>query len=670
MSATSSSADKYLFLFRTDDDTLNPVKTALQSFYKYPTDSAHFFEVTGCNNFKSSYESLILSLMPGTPPVCKNPDPSGKVPVGESKKNTLIVIISGNANSSGLITGNPTVTSSLTWQAIREILKGIIIPAVGPPQTYLYQQNTEVHVFFLSPFCNSFLSECISHGIPVTSGTMLVPQSSMDSDSITHQSLRNTFLFNLANELKLNTSTALDTYGRISFNDIAAALPGVTTGTDFKLMAPNPTDKYFPGYSWFEIEDGDPDWFRSPDIIIKHSAPYDTPEYEQSYLKDSSGYLNTIDVHVKIIGTHPVKSFKVDLGVFMDTEIIGVDEPSVKSVKSVTGLLLPDTVTVPDVSFDTVQLLFENFNAIVARATIEGDAEFSDTDPEQNDYEAELAISYFPVPIPLTCSATSTPASSSAIADGTIDVSASGGVPPLNYKVDTGPTQTNPHFGSQSSGLHHVIVTDSASTPAICECDVTVGTIGVVVPCDTLLDNNYLNICRKSNGDLKFTFKVFPHIPDGYYRTRMYKIRWKSPIPNSGLSMINSDFIRLTEMTVVATGVNYISGVYYPFVTLRVPSHTTGELLLKHHGKISPAVLNLAGVPVSIFFKRVFGIWPWPWRHPWHWPWRWPWNWNLSWPRKWPWPWRWPWLWPWSWYVRIARFRLKILNDTYDLVEF
>jgi hypothetical protein len=670
MSATSSSSDKYLFLFRTDNDTLDPVKTVLQSFYKYPTDSAHFFEITSCNNFKPAYESLILSLMPGTPPACKNPDPLGKVPAGESKKNTLIVIISGDADSSGLKTGGATISSSITWIELRKILKGIIEPAVGLPKTYLYQQNTEVHIFFLSPFCNSFLSECTSQGIPVTSGTMLVPQSSMDTYSTTHQALRNTFLFNLAEELKLNTFTALDTYGRISFNDIAAALPGVTTGTDFKLIAPNPTDKYFPGYSWFEIEDGDPDWFRSPDIKIKHSAPYNTAEYEQRYLKDSSGYLNTIDVQVKIIGTHPVKSFKVDLGVFKDTEVIGADEPTVKSVNTVAGVHLPGYVTVPDVSFNTVQLLFENFNAIVARATNEGDSEFSDTDPEQNDYEAELAISYFPVAIPLTCSATSSPASSSTIANGTIDVSATGGYSTLNYAVDRGQTQTNPHFGSQSSGLHHVTVTDSASPSTICECDVTVGISGGVIPCDSLLDNNYLNICRKSNGDLKFTFKKFPHIPRGYYRSRMYKIRWKSPIPNSGLSLINSDFIRLTHMTIVSTGVNYISGIYYPYVILRVSANSTGELLLKHPGKLSTGTINLSGVPVSIFFRRVFGIWPWPWRHPWHWPWRWPWDWHLSWPWKWPWPWRWPWLWPWLWYIRIARFRLNIFSDTYDLVEF
>ena len=99
MSATTSSSDKYLFLFTTDSDNFGPVKTALQDYYKFPVAATNTFEVTGCNNFVNGYKSVIETLRGTDPdPAINNyalPDPSGKVPLSETNSLTLIVVISG-----------------------------------------------------------------------------------------------------------------------------------------------------------------------------------------------------------------------------------------------------------------------------------------------------------------------------------------------------------------------------------------------------------------------------------------------------------------------------------------------------------------------------------------------------------------------------------------------
>jgi len=62
MSATSSSSDKYLFLFTTtENDDLTPVKSALQDYYKYPAAADHTFEAKGRANFAPVYKTLVKS---------------------------------------------------------------------------------------------------------------------------------------------------------------------------------------------------------------------------------------------------------------------------------------------------------------------------------------------------------------------------------------------------------------------------------------------------------------------------------------------------------------------------------------------------------------------------------------------------------------------------------
>jgi len=299
MSATTSSSDKLLFLFTTDSDDLSGIKSALQDFYKFPASNT--FEATGCNNFVSTYKSIIEALR-GTDPdpavnTYKVPDAAGLTPNSEPKTLTLVVVISGEADSSGLIDSG---SNSLTWEKIRQTLFGTIPNPM--PKTYSYQSYCEIHVIFATPFCNSFLSAWDGN-IPISNGTLTISQTTSDLIS---QALRETYLNNIATELELGTSTILDTDGRISFNDIAASIHGGSVGSYFRSVGTGVAGKYFPGYSYFEIHDGNPSWWESDDIYIN------------SYNNDlyTVGSLNTVYINVHTAGTHPVKDFWVGVKLF------------------------------------------------------------------------------------------------------------------------------------------------------------------------------------------------------------------------------------------------------------------------------------------------------------------------------------------------------------------
>ena len=428
------------------------------------------------------------------------------------------------------------------------------------------------------------------------------------------------------------------------------------------------------------------------DIKFEHNALLDSAYstgYENAYLFDyqtttptgtTTTHRNDLIVKTSNNGTHPVRHYRVDAAVFLDSEHLGVDEPVTKSYneQDFTVPLLP---LLPGKSDEIKLIGFTlnkiNFNLVVAAATLTGDDEFDNANPSGNDNESMLAI----VHVSFSCLVTHTDISATGISDGTISFSLSGGIPPYNCVVDGNTTLVSPPndsitVPSLAAGTHQVSAYDSDTPPNTWEGTVDIadpgsGTGTVVPQCIPLLDNQYLNICRKPNNDLKFTFKMFPHIPIGYFRSRIYKIRWKSSLPDIIYpNIIPDDYLRFINITVAATGRDHISGVDYPYMILRVPAAMTGVMLLKHTDYNWPFEKVRVEVPVAIYFKRMFGIWPWPWRYPWRWPWRWPWNWRLSWPWCWPWPWRWPWRWPWSWYKRIARFKLVISHNVYDIIEY
>ena len=101
MSATSSPSDKLLFLFTTDSDDLSGIKSALQDYYDFP--AANTYETSGCDTFINTFKSVIYALRGSDPDPAINsyltPDPNGKVPASETNKLTLVVVISGNADT-------------------------------------------------------------------------------------------------------------------------------------------------------------------------------------------------------------------------------------------------------------------------------------------------------------------------------------------------------------------------------------------------------------------------------------------------------------------------------------------------------------------------------------------------------------------------------------------
>ena len=355
MSATSSSSDKYLFLFTTDSDDLSGVKSALQDFYKYPAGTDNTFEASGCSNFKSAFMMLIEKLAGTDPttPVYSTPDPAGLVPAGETNMNTLVIVISGDADSSGL---KDSLNNKLTWAELRQTIFGTISQPVGPPKTYMYQLYTEIHVVFASPYCNSFLQECDTNGIPVNTGTILIPQTTSNAID---KAGRVAFLNSWATELGLGTTTIIDSNGRISLNDIAASIHGGSVATYFRSVGAGVSGKYFPGYSYFEIYDGSPNWDESPDIYINAFS-------KNLYCP---GQTSTVYINIHTSGTHPIKSFWIGAKHFGPG--LGETDAIIISNLKTSDSSLPGIIKPGDSFLYNYNLMFNNtatYSYVVARA--------------------------------------------------------------------------------------------------------------------------------------------------------------------------------------------------------------------------------------------------------------------------------------------------------------
>jgi hypothetical protein len=426
------------------------------------------------------------------------------------------------------------------------------------------------------------------------------------------------------------------------------------------------------------IHDGPSDT-DSPDINVVHTS---IPAVSRSqYLFDSGGNpRNTISIHVELQGTHCVRSFCINLGIYRSLEQVSVDEPLLNANKTVTGFWKPGD-PIPDTSFDTLMLSQIDYNCIVARVSTKCNGTFTGIDgvnPADNDNEAQLNITIYEEQ--LQCIVTHVDESPAGANNGSITIAATGGVPfpasspsPYEYNINSGQWGSTNQFNNLSGGPRTVCARDSAGTTCCQTVDLTAQGSGVS-QCEQLLDNDYIHICRTTSGSLKCTFKAYPHLPEGYYRTRGYKIKWKPPILHPVTPSIPpSDIIEFHNVTVVSSGLDHIGGSYRPYMILRVNDNRPGEILLKYP---KPGIVTdgqRVSVPVKIYFRRMFGIWPpWWWRWPWHWDWRWrwPWDWRWSWPWRWPYRWRWPWLWPFSWWRRIARFKLIIVPHMYDIEEY
>lgn len=299
MSATTSSEDKYAFLFRTDTGiNLSDVKNTLSNLYGYP--AANIKESVGCANLASDFQAVANAIAGHTP--------AGTPHQGQARKNTFIVFICGNANSGGLSDGS----NIIDWDSLGYNLDP------GPA----YYSNSEVHFFLIFPYCDNMVSRLTffpdgSINLPVCpdfsifngqSGYLAAWKQAFDTDVAS--------LFN---------SDKLLTFHAAANKIYSLGNPGTSTlATFFKQKAAGSDDtgfisEYYPGYPSLEIEDGNPYFYKTNDIWLNDLDPLDTtiPQADRDlYDNYEADKDNKISVRIHNKGTHPVKDFNVGVGVF------------------------------------------------------------------------------------------------------------------------------------------------------------------------------------------------------------------------------------------------------------------------------------------------------------------------------------------------------------------
>lgn len=587
MSATHSQSDKFIFLFRTDASfDLSKAKEAFHNYYNYSSGVNNTIEATGCANFKNSFKTILNNIVANIP--------SGSTPNGETPLNTFVVVILGNADASGLKDG---ATSAVSWTDLRSYISGTFGASTIP-----YSLYTEVHVICLTPFCNSLVSQW-DQSLPVTSGTLIVPPTVTDALA---PAAAQTFLDNWTNYLKLSTALPVDAYGRISFNDIASAMLGAQTANLFRTAGAGNPGKFFPGFCAFEIKDGNPNLWESPDINIHHplDVSYGTG-FETGYLKDNlTSIRNYISVKVTNSGTHPLKKFRIDLGVYKQSIAIpGI--PNISSYKDCGFIKGGEKL---DIEFTDVRLSDPDYANLVVAATYSGDTNFADANISANTNEAQRSIALINESLDFTFSKTNvTPIGGT---NGTITVIGSGGARPYNCsctgKTDL-PADPSCIFRDLTAGAKTITLKDSSSIQLSCIKTVTLTESDPSSPgnptCDPRLDTQYLAICRETNGNILITFKAYPVQP-AFYQFRIYKIRWKLTGLNAHTPASPPSNISLTNAVITASGVENVAGQTYTYHFIRVPNLQVGTMTLIHIRPLWPFGHIRLEIATEIFYKK------------------------------------------------------------------
>jgi hypothetical protein len=568
MSATTAPSDKFAFLFKTSGSTedLSGIKSTLKTWYGYP--DTHIKESTGCTNLFTDFQTLPAPLSD------VNPVPSGQVGLGETKRLTLFVFITGNANAAGLTDSG----GSVSWDDLLTLAGGDI-PGL-PPVDFFNNQKVEVNFFVATPHVNAFINLWKTNST-VAFGTLLIPVTTGDALDGTG---RQNFINQVSNLLQLQTGSTPDpATGMQSFNDIAKIIHPVATAT-YSASSGSETE-YFPGRPLLLINDGpSPDYFESPDIKIKHTLAADSgyaTGFETGYLKDNASTIrNKIEVTVVNNGTHALKTLNISIGIFLQSNTIP-GTPDVLRTKVVATGLKPGETILP-VSFDDIRLQSDLYNFIVACSSYADDNDFTDCSPQTRANEAQRSIAV--ITETLDFEMDQTPVNPAGSNNGTITINITGGI--ANYTCNcTGcAAQTVSQtctFSNLSPGLKTITVTDSSS-PAL-SCTKTT-TIAEVQPstCTNRLDNSYVNICRTDLGDLKFTFKVYP-LPPFPSLFRLYKMRFQltSLIPPDPFRPVPGEIERV-NVTIISSGTELVNGVRYGYVNLRVPRNQVGHIIMHH----------------------------------------------------------------------------------------
>ncbi len=330
MTATNSAKDKFALLFRTGTDDLSVFKDTLHEYYGYPI--ANIKESTGCANFTSDYMALANQIDAHVI--------DGTVPSGTTSK-TLMVIIVGDADTTGLNDG----TNSVTWEIVRQAIKGEFVPSSGPPTTVAYTGDCEVNVLCITPFADG-LKAAWEGDIPLANGTLLLVENEAD-DSL-DPAVKSAFISSWNDLMKLSNPTILDAEKLLTVSAVATEIHGGSIGDYFISQRPGTnTDPFYPGRYKLLIRDGDhpgvgSSWWNSPDIWITNSCYPDngTNEGNNRYMVDEDN-----DIHVRVTneGCHSVQPHYVGITVFPYPFATGDSNP--EASREVAAVLKPGEVT-------------------------------------------------------------------------------------------------------------------------------------------------------------------------------------------------------------------------------------------------------------------------------------------------------------------------------------
>jgi len=238
--------------------------------------------------------------------------PVGTVPSGEVKKNTFIIFIAGNADSSGISDG----TNQIDW-----INLGYAFDVEESPGN-TYYNNSEVHFFLVFPYCDNLVSGLTF----IKDGSINLPVCNDFTAFNNHQA----YIASWKQAFETDTASLFDAHKLLTFYAAANKIytlgtPGSSLPGTFYKQKSNGSDdtsfsaSYYPGYPSLEIDDGNPDIYHTKDIWLNDLDPLDTsiPQAERDlYDNYEAGQDNKISVRVHIRGTHPVKDFNVGVSVF------------------------------------------------------------------------------------------------------------------------------------------------------------------------------------------------------------------------------------------------------------------------------------------------------------------------------------------------------------------
>ncbi len=302
MTATNSPGDKFVLLFTTGGGDLSQFRDTFTDYYNVPPSNIK--EVSGCSSYTSEYESLATQI--------NGHVPAGDVPPGMTKSNTLFVIIEGDADAEGIISG----TDKVSWENVRKSFDGEFIPFSGPPvpSEVNYFTGCEVNVVCVTPNVNALKNEW-DLNISLENGTLMLVNNI--AGDLLNTTDKTNFITAWNDLMRLTRTDALNAERLVTMTGIANDIHGASIATFFVKNRPaGNTDPFYPGRFRLLIRDGNHpgiglNWWNSPDIWIENSCY--SNEGNNRYMV---GENNDIKVRVTNEGAHPLRPCHIGSTVF------------------------------------------------------------------------------------------------------------------------------------------------------------------------------------------------------------------------------------------------------------------------------------------------------------------------------------------------------------------